>query len=1142
MEGEMESKNKESAKRIDDADIEEGASSTLSRVISLEDESVVDVSGQNLEISLLDLADETAKGVYFFRNVFNLIPKSIGELGRLRKLKFFSNEIDLFPSELGNLVNLEYLQVKISSPGFGDGLSWEKLKGLKELELTKVPKRSSALTLLSEISGLKCLTRLSVCHFSIRYLPAEIGCLKSLEYLDLSFNKIKTLPNEISYLSSLMFLKIAHNRLMELPPVLALLQNLENLDVSNNRLTTLDPLDLSLMPSLQILNLQYNKLPSNCCIPAWIQCSMGGNYEEMGVDSCSSFMVEMDVYETPYENSAISVPHKGSHRNPLNMSSGVSSISRCFSARKASKRWKRKQHYFQQKARQERLNNSRKWKSEVPTEGTRLEMDIVEEIGKQGMSVTQNTEKGSVDSICLLDENDKLLEEAEVVSVITSEEEESSLKAEFVSEKSRCVEAQQTCERDNVKASSPSSEVKASSPSSGVKASSPSSGDRAASADYNSSSESKKTNKKPKRCRDKYLDNPKGSKCHRPSTDIADVSQKYSSNSFCSTEDSLPDGFFDAGRDRPFMPLSSYEEILPIDSREVILLDRAKDEVLDAITLSARALVARLKKLNSSTADVDQVSSDNLQVASYLALFVSDHFGGSDRTATVERTRKAVSGTNYQKPFVCTCLTGNQDDLAALNQQVSTTAQDVILSDVCEKSLRSIKSRRNSVVVPLGKLQFGVCRHRALLMKYLCDRMEPPVPCELVRGYLDFMPHAWNVVPVKRGSSWVRMVVDACRPHDIREDTDQEYFCRYIPLNRLNESIRARANLEPGFSISSVSTGKGVEIANSSLIRCKLGSTEAAVKMRTLEVSGASLDDSRTFEYTCLGEVRILGALKHDCIVELYGHEISSKWITSENGNEHRRVLQSSILMEHIEGGSLKGHIEKLSEAGKHHVPMDLALSIARDISGALMELHSKDIIHRDIKSENVLIDLDNVRANGEPIVKLCDFDRAVPLRSYLHGCCIAHVGIPPPNICVGTPRWMSPEVFRAMHEQNFYGLEVDIWSFGCLIFELLTLQIPYFNSSELQIHESLQNGKRPKLPEKLETLISETEEDKSTSKLGEELDLTESDLDTMRFLIDVFHHCTEESPLDRLNAADLHEMILSRTKKISPAGTSTSS
>lgn len=54
---------------------------------------------------------------------------------------------------------------------------------------------------------------------------------------------------------------------------------------------------------------------------------------------------------------------------------------------------------------------------------------------------------------------------------------------------------------------------------------------------------------------------------------------------------------------------------------------------------------------------------------------------------------------------------------------------------------------------------------------------------------------------------------------------------RYIPLNRLNESIRAKEKLESGCSVSSLSTGKGVERANSSLIQCKLGSTEAVVKV-----------------------------------------------------------------------------------------------------------------------------------------------------------------------------------------------------------------------------------------------------------------------------------------------------------------------
>lgn len=63
--------------------------------------------------------------------------------------------------------------------------------------------------------------------------------------------------------------------------------------------------------------------------------------------------------------------------------------------------------------------------------------------------------------------------------------------------------------------------------------------------------------------------------------------------------------------------------------------------------------------------------------------------------------------------------------------------------------------------------------------------MDPPVPCELVRGYLDFSPHAWNIILMKRGVTWVRMLVDACRPHDIREEKDPEYFCRYLsPLSK----------------------------------------------------------------------------------------------------------------------------------------------------------------------------------------------------------------------------------------------------------------------------------------------------------------------------------------------------------------------
>lgn len=116
-------------------------------------------------------------------------------------------------------------------------------------------------------------------------------------------------------------------------------------------------------------------------------------------------------------------------------------------------------------------------------------------------------------------------------------------------------------------------------------------------------------------------------------------------------------------------------------------------------------------------------------------------------------------------------------------------------------------------------------------------------------------------------------------------------------------------------------------------------------------------------------------------------------------------------------------HLEKLARAGDKHIPVTLALFISREIAYALTELHSKHIIHRDIKSENILINLDEKKDDGSPIVKLGDFDMAVPLRSSLHSCCIAHIGIPPPDICVGTPRWMAPEVLHTMEKHDLYGL-----------------------------------------------------------------------------------------------------------------------
>ncbi|XP_042489073.1 uncharacterized protein LOC122069186 [Macadamia integrifolia] len=1081
-----------------------------------DDAPVIDISGKAWEVALLDHSKDTSKELYLYRNVFTLIPQSLGELRRLKTLKFFANEINLFPSETGNLVDLECLQVKVSSPSLS-GLSLHKLKALKNLELCKIPPRPSAFPILSDIASLTSLTKLSVCYFSIRYLPPEIGCLAKLEFLDLSFNKLKKLPIEVTSLTSLKSLKVAHNKLDEIPSTLSSLQRLESLDLSYNRLASLGSLNLAVMHTLQKLNLQFNKLLDCCQIPSWICCNLEGNGKDTSNDEFISSSVEVDLLDASFQKIK-DLPCTSSPNISLSALSDASSITRCSTARRMRKGWKRRDH-LQQRARQECLNNSRKWKTKDHDDIMTINMATkCAPFASESLVQTSATE---IDE----DNIDKLSEQPNPHIMLTRVDEKIGLSKGQSTKSCPCISFDpidicKECNHENQ--GQTTSSVGSLDRIDEQNTSSVGSPDGIDEQDEDSSSEASKNNPKSKRHSDRDLDNPKASKSRRPTSDTSNLSCKYSTESFCSINDRLPDGFYDAGRGRPFMSLECYESLCH-DSREVILVDRERDEELDAIALSAQALVSGLKQLRGSVQERERFTVGNLQVASVLALYVSSCFGGSDRDAIVERTRKAVAGSNYQKPFVCTCATGNHDGDKKSTKKILGSESDFI--ELSEKSLRSIKEARGSNIVPIGTLRFGVCRHRAVLMKYLCDRVEPPIPCELVRGFLDFMPHAWNTILLRRGDSFVRMVVDACNPTDIREETDPEYFCRYIPLSRILVPVMTENMVSSIYSFPSLSLCDEIEkAASSSLVRCKVGSVEAAAKVRFKFVH--SMEEMKRFEYTCLGEVRMLGALKkHSCVVEIYGHQISSKWLTPLEGNKEGRLLQSAIVMEYIQGGSLKSYLESLTRDGCKHVPVDLALFIARDVACALAELHIKHIIHRDIKSENILIDLDKKRADGTPTVKLCDFDRAVPLRSFLHTCCIAHVGIPAPDMCVGTPRWMAPEVLQTMHNQKKYGLEVDIWSYGCLLLELLTLQVPYAGLPESEIHRLLQMGERPLLTEELEILRFSEEPERTRSSRVERVD-AEAEAEIIRFLVDLFRRCTKGNPADRPTAEQLYDML----------------
>lgn len=73
-----------------------------------------------------------------------------------------------------------------------------------------------------------------------------------------------------------------------------------------------------------------------------------------------------------------------------------------------------------------------------------------------------------------------------------------------------------------------------------------------------------------------------------------------------------------------------------------------------------------------------------------------------------------------------------------------------------------------------------------------------------------------------------------------------------------------------------------------------------------------------------------------------------------------------------------------------------------------------------------------------------------------------------------------------------------------------------------------MQMGKRPRLTEELEALDSLSES--AMTQSGTELDGKEAEVDTLRFLVDVFCRCTEENPTDRPTAKELYDILLEHT------------
>lgn len=152
-----------------------------------------------------------------------------------------------------------------------------------------------------------------------------------------------------------------------------------------------------------------------------------------------------------------------------------------------------------------------------------------------------------------------------------------------------------------------------------------------------------------------------------------------------------------------------------------------------------------------------------------------------------------------------------------------------------------------------------------------------------------------------------------------------------------------------------------------------------------------------------------------------------------------------SILTEFCHGGSLFNALRKRSWRSSLSL-QDLRL-VARHIARGLCYLHAMRIIHRDLKSQNLL--LDRPVEEGCPVIKVADFGLSRNFNG-INGIDTSNITGSVAGIMTsetGTYRWMAPEMIR--HEP--YNEKVDIYSYGVVLWELFSCEIPFQSLSPIQ-------------------------------------------------------------------------------------------
>lgn len=211
------------------------------------------------------------------------------------------------------------------------------------------------------------------------------------------------------------------------------------------------------------------------------------------------------------------------------------------------------------------------------------------------------------------------------------------------------------------------------------------------------------------------------------------------------------------------------------------------------------------------------------------------------------------------------------------------------------------------------------------------------------------------------------------------------------------------------------------------------------VALKLLNPDSLNRDSSALKRF--LLEAHATTSLIHPNIVEVYD--------ICDIGDKH------FIVMEYVEGNSLK---ENIALRGK--IPFNEAVWIMKQLCSGIMEAHRNNIIHRDIKPQNILVKHDGT-------CKIADFGIAVLNNSF---------DLTSKDTVLGSVHYLAPELSKG----DSPTMQSDIYSLGIVFFELITGQVPYSGDSAVSIalkhfKEPLPNVKNivPNVPQSIVNIIT---------------------------------------------------------------------